>query len=478
MDVREPSRRSRVADELTFDKPNHSGGSLPGAPQATAGRVPVITAIAALACGVLAAAALALPSTFWLVLTGGFVFGAFYFLGGRLAEKALATYWLAFCVFSTILTGYVIGGMFNIFYLWLIIAVVVLFSTTGVVIDKVATWILSSLFAVVFASLVGYLGSLGGVALDRLLFIPIAVFSMFIVASGRTPRLMLSVMVVSSLAVAVWVIVTAASAGFAYRGNLELDQNVVSYYIGIGFTLVFGWFVSRKQRGTNFALVVGSLLVLAVLGYGIVLLASRGAMISLSLVMVAALLKSFWADRHRIWRVVLLLLLTSSALLLPGGQGVLKRFSDPSTETGGGRVLIWETVIDSTQGSSMRQLLLGHGMNASEQLIRHEFGYLSSTHNSFLLILYDYGLLGMMLFASLHVLVFMRLVRRRDTLGIQLLLLLVFQVAIGLFITASDSYLYWLALGLMLGATTVNDRESRIVSPTPPTRHLHRSRSG
>lgn len=467
-----------MADGLRFGEPNRNGGVLPGPLKDKAGSLPVVMIIAALACGVLAAVALVLPSSFWLVLTGVLVFGALYFFGGRLAEKALALYWLAFCVFSTILTEYVIGGMFNVFYLWLLLAVVVLLATTGVVIDKVATLILSSLFAVVFASLVGYLGALGGIALDRLLFIPLAVFAMFIVASGRKPRLMLSVMVVSSLAVAVWVIVTAASAGFAYRGNLELDQNVVSYYIGIGFTLVFGWFVSHKRRGENFALVVGSLLVLAVLGYGIVLLASRGAMISLSLVMVAALLKSLWTDRHRIWRVVLLLLLTSSALLLPGGQGVLKRFSDPSTETGGGRVLIWETVLDSTQGSSVKQLLLGHGMNASEQLIRHEFGYLSSTHNSFLLILYDYGLLGMVLFAGLHVLVFARLVRRRDILGIQLLLLLVFQVAIGLFITASDSYLYWLGLGLMLGATTLDEHEPMTSLAVPSNPSPHRPRPG
>lgn len=420
----------------------------------------VVVAILVLGCGLTAGLFPTTPLASLLVPAAGLGAWVFYHLNGTIAEKVLGLYWLTFCLFSTALASYVVNGMFNIFYLGLALAVFASLLRSELLIDKPATWLLSGLFVVVSASLVGYLGPLSGTSLDRLLFVPLAVIAAFIVASGRSLRPLLHAMILSSLVVAVWVIATAASAGFAYRGSLSLDQNVVSYYVGIGFALLCGSFVTRVGASASFFIGSGRLLILATLGYAILLLASRGAMIAIALVMVAALLVSIGADIRRVWRVGLLLALTVSALLLPGGKGVLQRFSDPSTETGGGRVLIWETVIDATRTSRAKELLLGHGMSSSERLIRHEFGYLGSTHNSFLLILYDYGSIGLLLFAALHVLIFARLVRRRDTLGMQLMLLFVFQFSTGLFITASDSYLYWLALGLMLGATSARVESS------------------
>ncbi len=130
----------------------------------------------------------------------------------------------------------------------------------------------------------------------------------------------------------------------------------------------------------------------------------------------------------------------------------------------GGRVLIWETVVGSMQSSTLPELLIGHGMGSSAQLISEEFGYLSSTHNSFLLALYDYGLLGAVLFLLLHLLVLARAWRGRDELPTQVLLLLVFQLSIGMFITASDNYLYWISLGALLGATSVTRRDARLAT--------------
>ena len=430
-------------------------------PGAGAWALRIGTLLAAIIVGALAGVLGTVP---WAIMLAAVVVAALallFFLGGRQGEKVLALYWVTFCLFSTMLTAYVVGGMFVYFYLALMVVLVGQLSRRSVDIDTTAAWAFVSLFVVVFASLIGYLGSLGGVSLDRLLFIPLGLVSMLVIGPGRTPRLLFGAMIASSLAVAVWVVISAIEAGFAYRGNVSIDQNVVSYFIGIGFVLCLAWFVDQPPQRPSAFLAVLCLLILLGLGYGLVLLASRGAFTSLGIVIVVTIVHSVRSEPRRVWNLALLLLIVSSGLLLPGGQGILKRFEDPSTETGGGRVLIWETVLEATQASTPPQLLFGHGMTSSAQLIRSRFTYLSSTHNSYLLMFYDYGLVGLFLFLFLHAVVFVRVWRRQDAMASQVLLLLVFQMSIGLFISASDSYLYWIALGTTLGATSVSRGSSR-----------------
>lgn len=383
------------------------------------------------------------------------------YLGPGFGTKLLALYWVSFCIFSTMLTAYVIGGMFIAFYLALAVALVGYLARDGIGIDATSTWLFVLLFLVVFASLVGYQGSLGGVALDRLLFVPLGVIAALLMASSATPRLLFGAMIASSVAVATWVVVRAAEAGFAYRGSIELDQNVVSYFVGVGFVLCFAWFINKPSPPRRTMLTVLCLLALLLLGYALVLLASRGTFIAIGVVTLVSIVHSVYQNPGRAWRLLLLALIVSSGLFLPGGQGILQRFEDPSTETGGGRVLIWDTVIEATKVSDAAELLFGHGMTSSAKLIRDQFTYLTSTHSSYLLMLYDYGVIGVALFLLLHALVVLRVLRRRDTFGSQVLLLLVFQMSIGLFITASDNYLYWIALGAMLGATSIGARIPR-----------------
>lgn len=427
---------------------------------------------AALAVGAVAAMFVLLPLAAFFTLLAGVAVFTFLLIGRGVGVKLLALYWIAFCIFSTILTQFVIGGMFVIFYMGLALALVGHLVRGGVKIDVPAVWIFALLFLCIFASLIGFQGSLGGAALDRLLFVPLGAVAALLTASSATPRHLFGAMVVASIAVATWVVVRAAQSGFTYRGSIEIDQNVVSYFVGVGFALCFAWFVSRAPRSGGTALEVVGLITLALLGYALVLLASRGTMIAVGVVVVVSLFHVAFTSPRKIFRLVILVLLLSSGLLLPGGRGILERFEDPSTETGGGRVLIWDTVLDATVASGPSELLFGHGMTASSQLVKDRFAYLTSTHSSYLLMLYDYGVLGVTLFLLLHVLVALRVLRRNDGFASQLLALLVFQMAIGLFITASDNYLYWIALGAMLGATLGwlrNSRSSRAHAPPSGT---------
>src|SRR5690606_38726809 len=114
------------------------------------------------------------------------------------------------------------------------------------------------------------------------------------------------------------------------------------------------------------------------LGYSLTILASRGVIIAVLAALVFALICTLLFGRVKRRVVVILPLAVATVLLLPGSSQIIERFNSPSTETGGGRTLIWDVTLDSTLSGNLQQLVLGHGMDASAAVIRQELSYVSS----------------------------------------------------------------------------------------------------
>lgn len=385
------------------------------------------------------------------------VVAGFLLVGRGVSAKVVALYWITFCLFSTMLTEYVVGGMFNVLNLMLLLSVVAQLFTGKLKVDAKSLWLFGLLLAVIIQSLVGYTGSVGGIATDRLLFVPLGALAMLGMSSNSASKWFFGSTVVSSAAVAIWVVASALSTDFAYRASVGADQNVVSLFIGIGLAVCISEFLGARYARFGPLYWVGLVLLLGVMGYSLALLASRGAVISLGLLAIAAVVRLVAITPRSILRFGLLLMAIGSVFLLPGASGILERFQDASTETGSGRVQIWEAVISSAELSDLPQLLLGRGMLSSAELLQGEFTYYTSTHNSYLFMLFDYGLLGFTLFLALHLLILIRAWRTPTRTGTTVILVLVFQMGVGFFITASDSYLYWLSMGALLGIVQATD---------------------
>lgn len=73
---------------------------------------------------------------------------------------------------------------------------------------------------------------------------------------------------------------------------------------------------------------------------------------------------------------------------------LLIRFSNMFTDQGSGRLIIWELVIHRFQESSIMKKIFGHGFHAVPIEIK-PFGREIFAHNSFLEVLYDLGIIGL-----------------------------------------------------------------------------------
>jgi hypothetical protein len=410
--------------------------------------------------GAAAGVAVAAP-TLWLALGVGVVtLSAVLARSSVRSELVVAAYWLAFTLFSTFLAGAVIAGMFFPFYIAFVLAAVLIWILVGLRLHPVVAWTYVGLLFVQVLSLVGYTGSIGGDAFEQLVMVP---FGALVLLQFRSPRGLRPVALgalASSLAVAVWVIVSAVQGDFAYRGNVDINENVVSFYVGLGFVVALAERLHGGGRGGRPAtfLVVAAM---GVTGYALVLLASRGMILGLVLAAGALLVRVALIDRGRLAFFGLLALVASASLLLPGGRGILERFEDPSTATGGGRLQIWATLGHELARAGPRDLLMGHGFEASRVVVSQNFASLDSTHNAYLKVLYDMGAVGLVLFLALHVFVLERSWRIEGRDGALALGLVVFLLGSNLFMSTPDNFLYWTSLGFALALATWGSGQAR-----------------
>lgn len=385
------------------------------------------------------------------------------------SELIVGAYWLTFCVFSTMLADYVPAGMFYPFYVALILGAVVALAVDRLTFHPFVAWTYVVLLVILVRSLVGFEQSLGGDTLDRLIVVPFGALVMLQFRSARGVRPVAIAAILASLAVSVWVIASAVQGGFAYRGNIDVNENVVSFYVALGFVAAFAERLHRRPLAGPWGRVLGIavLVALATMAYALVLLASRGMIIGVSLALLAMAVRIALRDRRRLIAFAALFALVPLGLLLPGGRGIVERFENPSTATGGGRTQIWAAIGTSLAQAEATELALGHGFGASSELVQQNFTSLRSTHNAYLQVLYDLGISGLLLFLGLHAYAFVRSWSVPGASGALMLGLVTFLLGANLFMSTPDNFLYWTALGFVLAIGTWARDGGAPSAPTP-----------
>lgn len=369
------------------------------------------------------------------------------------SELLVIAFWAAYVLFSTMFVASSVAGMFIPIYLLMFLAVFANSMSGGLKLDLPVVWVYGALLLVVFASLIGSMISTSAL-LDRLILYPFGALVLLQFNAARGYRWVAAAGSLVSVTVAAWVILRADQAGFTYRADLDVNQNLVSFYIGVGFVIVLSWLMGTEARRPGARWVMAATLpALAVMAYGLLLLSSRGAALALlASVLVLAVRSAFRQPRRLLWLLAVVALVVGSSLL-PGGTGLMQRFTSETTASGGGRLEIWSVLGQSMSKSSPQQLLLGHGFDSSSVLVSRNFGTLDSTHNAYLLVLYDMGLVGLGLFVALLLIPLVRALHGRGAWSAVALALAAYLIVTSLFMTTPNNFLFWTALGTLLAVS-------------------------
>jgi len=411
--------------------------------------------------GVLAGLAVMHPSL--MLLAGAVVAGV-----GMVAaivmrpELGPALFWLVFSLQSTLFFGFMVTGLYYPLYVLMVLNVVVALVRRKVELHaRLLPYV--AFLTLVLAGLLPLTSSLTFDGYQRLFIYVIGFLVYFQFSTRRLPALLLRVQVVSMLVIATWVVVSSVQGGFGPRGSITVNQNDVSLLLGFGILALVAQLMGRRTG------VLRALPVWGAVGFGIyamLLLASRGMSIAVG-VAVLAMFGRILLDARRSLPVLGAAIVAGLILgSLPGSDSLLTRFQGADVATANDRVPMWNAVVGAVTTSDVREILLGHGFESSKILIA-DIRATTSTHNGFLQMLYEFGILGLSAFIALHAVLLARFWRDRSPATLYGAGVATFLLMTNMSMTAADQFLYWVAVGYLLAISVALDRAHRAGSPEP-----------
>ena len=403
--------------------------------------------VQALGLGLVAgvAAAMSIPAALGITVLAVALYA--YARSSVQSEVVVAIYWFTFCIFSTVFASVSISGFYFPFYGAFLIAIVGGLLGTGLQVIPRFALAMAAFLVLALAALLGYDGTSNFEAFQRLLAYAFGIIILLQFRSARGLQPVLLAICAASLVISAWVIWNAAQTGFAYRAGLDVNQNVVTLFIGFGLIAVFCIAVEilRDRRSLLWFPVL--LIALTVMAYAVLLLASRGMTIALSAAIMAVLLRTVLRERRMLLVLLPLAAVLGLGFLLPGGHAIVERFGERGAESGNERLPIWEATLDAFTDGNVREIVLGHGLDSSRAVVQQRFGTLTSTHNTYLQILYEFGIIGLALFTFLHAYLLVQAWLIRGIYGLVMLGIMAFLVTTNLAMSAADGFLYWTAIG-------------------------------
>lgn len=389
--------------------------------------------------------------------------GAVGLLLVRWPELGPALFWLVYSLQSTVLSGISVTGMYYPLYALMAINAFLALASRRLVI----TWRLlpyALFLLVVLAGLLQITGSMDFIVRQRLFIYVIGFLVFFQFPTDRMPVLLMAVQVVSMAVIVVWVVSTSIQGGFAYRGGIDVNQNDVSFLAGFGLLALLSLLTGRRlnlwQGVVVWAALAGGV-------YALLLLASRGMSIAFTVAALTVLGRSLLPARRSV-PILLAVALAGVVLVnLPGSDALLVRFHGANVSTANDRLPLWTASLHDIENAPAATIVFGSGFASSMGLIRRVNPSLTSTHNVYIQMLYDFGVLGLVVFLSMHLALLRPFWRSRSTMTLYAGSLVVFMLMADLTMTASDRFLYWVALGHLMAVATALDRghASALVAP-------------
>lgn len=420
------------------------------------GQVWPLAAVLGVATGI--AAALSVPFTLGLltVALATYSFGR----SGVLSEIVVGLFWIAFAIYETIFADVTVPGFFYPFYGAFVVSLGVSLVRRGVRVPRTVAWTYGGFLFVVMVSFLGFIEPTTFTVVQRVFAYGFGLLVLTQFGSSRGLLATAVAAVLASSSVAVWVIASAIQGGFSYRGDIAANENLAAFLVGLGLVIALAFAVGRTGAPRAFQL-LGLLAASGVMLYASLLLASRGMAIALAVAVAMIMVHAVSRDARKLLFVVALALMVGGGLLLPGGQSLGQRLESEEVETGGSRLPIWTTALESFSTGGVRETLIGHGFDSSKAVVQQRFGGLTSVHNAYLQVLYEFGVVGLTLFLTLHGYALVRVWSVGGPLGLAGTGLVWFLLAANLSADTPDGFMYWTALGLVLAIATHRAARSR-----------------
>jgi len=181
-----------------------------------------------------------------------------------------------------------------------------------------------------------------------------------------------------------------------FERSYWVDPNYLGCVIAIGIVISFYYFMHKVKDK-----VVYRVLYLMVFIAGFVTLgklASRGAFVATTIPVLYILYKKTKSIKNLVFIIIFVGIAFIAFSSTNYFDTLAQRFASEDG-TGSERTVIWETSFNTFIRSDMPTLLLGGGTNYCNVLCGRSLGMaVSSPHNNFFAILYDYGILGLIIF--------------------------------------------------------------------------------
>lgn len=310
---------------------------------------------------------------------------------------------------------------------------------------------------------------------QRLFIYSFGILTIYQLNSAKSLYKVLTLEIWIGVIVAFWVIILAITGGFGYRGNVGVNANYISSIISFALIPMLAKLISAGRQTSFWQRMSGVIGITAGL-YAITLLASRGGAIALALAFFMIIMRSPRSNRT-IRAILSVLSIALVVLILPGGNSLIARFSEPSVGMLNLRTIMWQATLAEIRSSTLPELFFGHGFGYSEQVVSKALSGFTSTHNAYLQMALEFGISGLGSFLALHIILLAKIWKRNDQLAIYSVGVVTWLLILNITATTPDSFLYWLALGQVYAVARLDRgelKESKFyrvpVIPTVSTR--------
>jgi hypothetical protein len=407
--------------------------------------------LAALCCGVLLGLAVVHYLSYLTLLGIGLLGVIFALIMLRFPELTVAAFWLVFALQTTIFSGFNPQGFFYPIYGLMVANILFRLAWRRLYVPWPVVGTYLAFLALVLFSVLHLATGTGFTTFQKLFILSFGLLVFFQFYSKRSVYPVLWAQGAAGLVVAAWVIIQSVQGGFGYRGDIGINQNYVATIVAFGVLPLFALLRSYRTLNALTRILIWS--GMGVGAYATLLLASRGMSVALFLGLAIMLARVLGDTRKTVIFISFAVAIGIGLMNLPGSSHLTSRFHEQGVSSLNGRLPLWNDSLDVLTHASFSQILIGHGFEASAAVTMKMSGHYTSSHNGYLEFLLNYGLIGLGLFLTLHVLALGMAWRRRDTASLYAVGAVIF-LLVADFSSTPDGFLPWLTLGqaLAIGA--------------------------
>lgn len=377
----------------------------------------------------------------------------------------IGTYWAAYTstitvlptLFPALLDG--VGKTFYVFYALFGLAVAWSAFRRHTILWTPGAWFATAFTALAALSLMWQPGGLAAPSYQRLFTFAMGLIVMMLLTSEAARNRVAYWLAGVGALIGAWTIYqsrtgvidySTLAATFADRGGVGVNPNNVSMVVSIGAIAIFAMLQRGAFRGRR-GLLLGWL-AFGVCAYANFILASRGFTIALAGALLFMIARRARDVRRTLPIAVAIIALVFGVTQLPGAENLLSRVGSDDVGTLNNRSPIWQAAWEAVGQRSVPQLMFGTGLGSSEVVVSQVFASLTSMHNVFLQMLFEYGVLGLALFTGMIRAVWLTNWRQPTLAGDVSIGVLVALLGMSLTATIADNFTFWVLIGWMLAA--------------------------